>query len=89
LWSIITKSIKKSIKDKFNWKLDNFTNELWRVYELRNKIWHNSQNYFINDKEITFDLTKIEDLIENLQSNFIELSKCFFNEMNTLLNIRI
>lgn len=91
LWNIVwDKQVEKEIKKKFpkeeffDWS--EFKWKLTEINSIRNKLWHNSEFYFKNEKEIKFELGKLEEYVDLLEKWFIELSKIYYSSMNNLLN---
>lgn len=92
VWNIIWKwKIEKFIENYFevNWiNLSLFKETLNDIYNLRNKLWHNSEFYFQNNSKIKFEINDLGKYIIILKEWFINLSKAYFNSMENLLDFQ-
>ena len=92
VWNIIWKwKIEKYIekdfeKNKMNLPL--FKEKLNEIYNLRNKLWHNSEFYFKNNYKIKFEINDLDKYIDILKKWFIDLSKSYFYSMEDLLDLQ-
>lgn len=85
MWTVISRWLIKSIEVNFAWNMNLFKEKLREIYNFRNKLGHSSEFYFINNKDISFDITKLWNYIDILRNWFIELSVSFEKVMNDSL----
>lgn len=89
LWNVIGKwKIEKYIEDNFSGNLPAFKWLMKDIRKWRNRLWHTSEYYFKMDNGIEFDLNKIGDYTETLQSGFISLSSTYFDAMQWILDFQ-
>lgn len=89
MWNMIwIWKIEKFIESDFKGDLGKFKGKMTDIRKLRNKLWHTSEYYFKTNKEIDFDMNKLEDHIKILEEWFIELSKSYFKSMDKLLDLQ-
>lgn len=85
MWTVISRWLIKSIEVNFAWNMNLFKEKLREIYNFRNKLGHSSEFYFINNKDISFDITKLWNYIDILRNWFIELSVSYEKVMNDSL----
>ncbi len=83
--TVISWWMVKTIETDFAGNINLFKEKLREIYNFRNKLGHSSEFYFVNNKDINFDITKLWDYIDILKNWFIQLSISYEKVINDLL----